>query len=228
MDLPNRDELEILLAAAAGRVFGRTRRELLKLLGNPPDLGKLTAAFWEAAGVRSQNVIRPIMERIYLEAAERFAVSLIIGVDWALVNEGAVSWASGYTFDLVRGLDATSQRALQRAVSAYFEQGQTMGELTDRIGRIFSPQRAEAIAVTEVTRAASQGEIGIAAEIRRQGVDMIPVWQANNDSLVCPICGPLHGVKAQGGIFTASSGTFSSPPAHVRCRCWLNHELPEA
>jgi len=139
-------------------------------------------------------------------------------VDWGLRKQAAVDWARQYTFNLVRGINNTDRKYLQSAVSSYFEQGQTRQELEDRIGRIYSPNRASMIAVTEVTRAASEGERAIAKELESQGIRMIPIWQTNNDELVCPLCGPKHGQEIKDGIY---------PPLHVNCRCFTNHELPK-
>jgi len=35
---------------------------------------------------------------------------------------------------------------------------------------------------------------------------------------VCPICGPKHNREIKDGQY---------PPAHPRCRCWVNHEIPD-
>jgi SPP1 gp7 family putative phage head morphogenesis protein len=97
-----------------------------------------------------------------------------------------------------------------------------MGDLRGRLGRIYSPVRAEMIAVTEVTRAAAEGERATVREIEKEGIRMVEVWQTNNDSLVCPICGPRHGKKVGDG-WSKNDG----PPAHPRCRCWLTHTFTE-
>ena len=228
MDLANRDDFEQQLARALARVNGRHRREIIELLGDPPDPNRVDAEFWQRASDELQGVIRPIIEKVALESAEQLSENVVIGVDWGLVNQSAADWAGQYTFDVVSGINRTSRTALQRALQRYFAQGQTIGELQDSIARIFGAQRAEMIAVTEVTRAAARGEVTIAEDVARQGVQMVRVWQTNRDELVCPICGPLQGQQAQNGIFVHPDGsTYSEPPAHVRCRCWLNHELPE-
>lgn len=228
MDLSNRDEYEQRLARALSRVYGRHRREIVELLGDPPDPVRLDVEFWNRSSEELQAVVRPILEKVALESAEQLARESVIGVDWGLVNQSAADWASRYTFDQVSGITRTSQRAIQRAISRYFAQGQTIGELYDSLSRIFGPVRAEMIAVTEITRAAARGEVLIADDIARQGVVMVRVWQTNRDELVCPICGPLQGQQAENGIFTHPDGsTYTEPPAHVRCRCWLNHALPE-
>jgi hypothetical protein len=81
-----------------------------------------------------------------------------------------------------------------------------------------SPIRAEMIAVTEVTRAASQGEQAIARELARAGIVMTPIWNTNQDDIVCPLCGPKNGKEIEDGQF---------PPRHPRCRCWVSYELPK-
>lgn len=226
-ELIDRDIIEAELTRTLARINGRVRREALHLLGDPPDLLKITGEFWDNASVELQAALRPALERAAIATAEALNEVLPLGVDWGIVNQAAADWASDYTFELVRGVNATSQQAMQRAISRYYERSQTIGELRESIARIFSPNRAQAIAVTEVTRAAARGELMVADDLRRQGIDMVAVWNTNEDELVCPICGPLAGVQAENGIFRARSGFFDSPPAHVNCRCWVSHELPE-
>lgn len=217
-DIPNRDELE----RAYGRLVARLLKEyggnLAEVLGDPPSLSNIPPDFWDVESRRWMQALAPFGERVYLEAATRLMAEIPIGVDWTLVNERAVNWARQYTFDLVRGLQDTDRRMLQEAVGAYFEQGQTIGDLHERIARSFGPVRAEMISVTEVTRAASEGEQAVAKELAAQGIEMVPVWQTNNDELVCPLCGPRHGKQITDGVY---------PPLHPRCRCWVNHELPK-
>jgi hypothetical protein len=74
------------------------------------------------------------------------------------------------------------------------------------------------IAVTEVTRASVEGERAQVRELAAQGVVLVATWQTANDELVCPVCGPRNGRRE-------GDGWDSPPPAHPRCRCWLNHEV---
>jgi ribosomal protein S2 len=90
--------------------------------------------------------------------------------------------------------------------------------LKDSLSSLFGPVRAEIIAITEVTRAAVEGERAMVAEVAKQGIQMVAVWNTNNDEIVCPICAPLNQ-KKQGEAWTFP------PPAHPRCRCWLNHDF---
>ena len=219
-DIPNRDALEKILARQLGGLNRRQLGKLLELMGDPPKLENVPLSFWDDAGKELAQVVTPFSERVYLEAAERMLESIPIGVDWSLVNEAASSWAQQYSFNLVGGINTTTQRAVSRATGNFYSQGQTIGQLTGRLGRIYSPIRAEMIAVTEVTRAAAEGEREVVAELAKEGIRMYEVWQTRNDELVCPICGPRHG-KRVGDGWNSSQG----PPAHPRCRCNIRHEF---
>ena len=118
----------------------------------------------------------------------------------------------------MRGLNQTSERQLQRAISRAFESGETLADTRRRIRRIYSPVRADMIATTEITRAAVEGELIAAREIQRLGVQMVTVWQTRADEMVCPVCAPRNQTR-QG------DGWQLPPPAHPRCRCWISHEV---
>ena len=215
-DLANRDKLEKQYMRLLAKLLNAYGGRLLEELGDPPDLANLPPDFWDREAEELVRALAPFGERVYLDAAAQMMETLPSGVDWALVNEAAVTWANQYTFELVRGITQTNINLLQTSVSAYFDQGQTIGELEQRLLNAFGPIRAEMIAVTEVTRAASEGEQQIAKELAEQGIHLLPIWQTNNDALVCPICGPKHNKEIKDGVY---------PPAHPRCRCWVNHEI---
>ena len=218
-DIPDRDDREAEIARLLGKWMKEQQKLILQLLGDPPDLSKLPPQFWEEIGAEGVAILRPFMNKEALAAAERVLGTISIGVDWALINEAAVEWATRYTFELISGINETSRQALQKLIPSYFEEGLSQGELRDRLSNLYSPVRAEMIARTEVTRAAVEGERMTVRELARYGVQMVEVWQTRNDEIVCPICGPKHG-KKKGDGWTENDG----PPAHPRCRCWINHE----
>lgn len=209
-DLPNRDEQERAYAKLIAKLLKTYGGNILEVLGDPPSLDNIPPDFWDEEARRWVGALAPFGEQVYLDAATQMIAKIPIGVDWTLINERAVDWARRYTFDLVRGLQDTDRRMLQQAIGAYFEQGQTRGQLEERILRSFGPVRAEMIAVTEVTRAASEGEQQVAKELAVGGIEMVPIWQTNNDEIVqeCPICWPRHNQPITDGFF---------PPAHPRC-----------
>lgn len=231
-DVPDRDNLENTLSRALGKLLRVQMGKLLELMGDPPKLENVPEEFWLEQGVDMDKTIRPFLQKLYLDQAERAMSEGSIGVDWGMVNERAIEWSRQYSFDLVRGINATSRQTLRRAVGNYFERSMTIGELEDMIRGTFGPVRAEMISVTEVTRAAARGEDAIWEELHAQGIDMTPIWNTNNDELVCIICGPLNGKPAAGR--DGGEPYWNHPdkgrvtlPAHPRCRCFESSELPK-
>ena len=57
---------------------------------------------------------------------------------------------------------------------------------------------------------------------------LVKRWFTVQDSRVCPICAPLHDVAIPfGDSFVSSGGSGfmgQRPPAHPRCRCFLQFE----
>lgn len=227
-DIPNRDVLENRFARLLGKIQAGDYARLIKLMGKPPDLAKVPLTFWNEVATDSVRVMAPFLETVYLDQAKEVLQLSPIGVDWTLINQGAVTWAHNYAFDLVTHINETSRNGLAAAIQAYFREAgpevrttleqriASYDEFVRRAGNLFGPTRAEVIAVTEITRASVQGELAIAADLRSQGVNMDAVWETNNDELVCPICAPRNGKKQ-------NDGWADPPPAHPRCRCWINH-----
>ena len=220
-DVVGRDELERKLARKLGSLQRAQMMRLLEHLGDPPKIENVPAMFWDEVGKELAVVLAPFLEEVYLTQAKELMLSQPIGIEWSLIHERAVTWVQQYTFDMVRDINQTSRSALQKAVSAYFERGQTIGELEQSISGLFGPVRASMIAVTEVTRASVQGELAIAKELSAAGIDLIHIWRTNRDEITCALCAPLDG-KKQG------DGWSDPPPRHVRCRCWLSTEINKA
>lgn len=218
MDVPNRAELERRIARRVGRELRGEVYDLVDMLNETPSFNDVPSSFWQERGAILQDILKPLLVGVFVAQAEADADYLGVGVDWNLVNERAANWARDYSFELVKELTDTSQQLLRDSISAYFEQGLTIGDLEARLVGEFGPVRAEMIAVTEVTRAASAGEEGLAAELEAAGIHMDEVWNTNNDELVCDICGPLDQT-VKGVDWT------EAPPAHVNCRCWVGLEI---
>lgn len=224
--LVNRDEIERRLARVIGREQRAALNELLKLLGNPPLLENVPPEYWETGFKQLASAIEPELVNIYMEQAQAFLSEIPIGVSWDAINTGASEYARTYGYDLVREIAQNTQngvaeilRLLQEEIPAFYEEGLSLGELEARLSRWFGPVRAEMIAVTETTRAATEAERAVVEQIYSEsGVRMIPYWNTENDELVCPICGPRDNKPITDGKF---------PPAHPRCRCWATHRMPE-
>ena len=229
-DIPNRDQLEAEVARLLGRWMKEQQTLIIQLLGDPPNLANLPPEFWTEIGAEGVSILRPFMNQQALDAAERMLADITIGVDWALVNESAATWARQYSYELVTGINQTSQHALQRIIPSYFEQGMSQGELRQALSNLFSPVRAEMVARTEVTRAAFEGEQITIGELAKEGANMIAIWGTRNDEIVCVICGPMHGREADGYSpprrpywIHPEMGMRLEPPAHPRCRCGADY-----
>jgi len=193
---------------------------VIRELGNPPNINNLSPELWGEVGKELQGVLQPGLEEIFLASAEAMLDDVVIGADWALINETAAEWAGKHVSDLVVDIVGTKRKIVNRAVEQFYRDGLTVGDLEGRLVRAFGPINANMIASTEITRAAVEGELAVVAELERQGARMQARWQTNFDEDVCQICAPRNK-HVRGTNWT------EPPPAHVRCRCWLNHEFME-
>jgi hypothetical protein len=136
----------------------------------------------------------------------------------------AAKWAASYAYDLIREINKTTIESIRNAISAFVSTpGMTIGDLVGMIP--LSPDRALTIAVTETTRAFSEGQRAAGVEMREQfpDVQVFKEWFTNNDDLVCEICGPLNEkvIKFEDS-FPADEEGLDGPPAHPNCRCWTS------
>ena len=223
----SREELEKRLAALVGEELRQQLNELMRLLGDPPDLSKVTPEYWQNGGAQLREKVQPVLQEIYLTQARAQLVDAQVQLagtelrfNWDLVNQTAVDWASGYTFDMVKDLLELSRQRLQEAVSEYYESPTTIGELIEEISPEFGAIRAEKIAVTEVTRSAVEGEQGTVDQLLEEnpGIEVIDYWLTNRDEKVCKLCAPRHN-QPRGTLWT------KNPPAHPVCRCGVRRDF---
>lgn len=86
---------------------------------------------------------------------------------------------------------------------------------------LFSAERAAATAITETTRAISQGQQAAAGLIALATRSRLTVrWKTEGDDKVCPICSPLDG-KTENEPEGYGREFPGGPPAHPYCRCEL-------
>src|SRR3990172_6909610 len=179
MDIPNRAELEAKLAQKLGRLGQTQLRGLRDALGNPPKMENLSPDYFDRLSDELQGVIQPIMEEIYVaQAAALMGIrQKAVAVDWNVVNQRAAEWARKYSGVLCKDITDKSREAIRQQVEGFYRDQRTMGDLEASLSRLFGPVRVEMIAITEVTRASAQGEMGFAEELRRLGLKTVHVWQ---------------------------------------------------
>jgi hypothetical protein len=209
-----RDAAERRLMAALEELFATLAPDVAARLakGEMPSEQELADAL--------AKVIQPELVKAAVEEFERLGVSVGVQFDPAVVNEAMVAWAQSYTFDLVKGLTATTRTTLQRAMEQFTSTpGMTRGQLEALLEPVFGKVRAEAISITEVTRAATAAIEQYQAELDGAGIQMEKIWHTNRDELVCPLCGPLDGKPE------SKWGDSGPPPRHTRCRCFTTLRL---
>lgn len=226
----NRTEIERKLARVLSRDLRGELDKLMGYLGDPPDLSRVPAEYWNNGWRGIQKDVEPVLLDVYLTQATNVMLSVGIGVSLDNINHQAVNWARSHTEEVLRNMwrnrrDITAEmlanaRQVGEIIGQGYEQGLTIREISERLQSYYSPVRAEMIAVTETTRAVVEGERAYVEQLEREtGQKMIPIWMTANDELVCPICAPRNEKPI------LNSTDF--PPAHPRCRCGVGWEFPK-
>lgn len=152
-------------------------------------------------------------------------------IDYTTTNLQAAEWARKYAGALIREIDTTSLDAVRRALQTFVETpGFTIGDLMNLLSPAFGEQRAQSIAVTEVTRSYAQGNRLAADEMKEQfpDVKVIDKWFTNNDYIdgvhgLCDLCAELDGKEVEHGEnFYEPENEYQDghPPRHPHCFCW--------
>lgn len=200
-DLPNRLQREEELASGLMLAW-RPYRDL-----DPAEVpwGDVTAA--------QRRVMVPVLAGTYIDAADQLGDELGVDVD---VSAAASGWASAYSSELAAAITAHSITMAATAVS--------LGA-GGSLGLAFGSARAEGIGVSETARAITAGGRDIAGRFNvLTGETIKRTWWTEKDGRVCPICRPLHRTSEDTWIIVIPAG----PPAHPRCRCWLEYRTEQA
>lgn len=230
-----KDRLEIEIAAAILRYWdeqlGRIRVRLGQVEGLKAKIkiGQLVLFDTEEEEAELRAILEEVLalgagQAVGAEVATLEAAGVVI--DWTQAHTAASAWARQYCAKLVRGVTETTRKQIAADVGAWVDKpGATMGDLYDRLATSygFSPKRAQAIAVTETTRAFARGTIATAREVEKDGLFVLDkFWRTNRDDRVCSACSPLHGTSVEGAdaYFDTLAGPVKGPPLHTRCRCW--------
>lgn len=222
MDLKNRAQIEVEFAAKLSRLQTRHRAELANLIGFPPDITRVPADFWGRVEQESQQDVTATLILIFVRSAVQHA-----GDAFAVAAESrANAWASKQGRTLAANMASNVQQRLQHASRRWEQITQRVAtggaplaksDVASALSDILGEIRAESIAITETTAAASAGsEAAIADTI---GLSEADTWYTASDQRVCPICSPLHGTPRPfwSRFFPAGPG------AHPRCRCWIQY-----
>lgn len=231
-DVPDRNAREARLARELARVSAGRRRKLLAILGDPPDLNRVTPEFWAELEEEVRRGLADGLLAVYLLMAED------LPIDWSRyprerVIDAAARYAAERAGQVAKSYSETSRERLEDLLRPRPPPEPAPGELRspppppprprEVVDRIFTPARGvENVSVTEITGAASAGEVQTLDDyVAVTGLVATSVWQTERDPRVCPICRPLHGKRREVWREAFPMG----PPAHPGCRCYLEHRL---
>jgi len=150
------------------------------------------------------------------------------------IEAAAGEWAAKKTKQIVKDFRAKTLEILQKA-----KLKQDRLDQAALLALVLNPMRAKTLASTQVTSAASAGELTQIKKFKQQPpkIEVDPVtgvmtkgpttttetyWRTRNDSAVCSICGPLNNKPEDvwGQVYPDGPGS-----AHPNCRCYLETEI---
>ncbi len=176
-------------------------------------------AFWDDEAQILVRILASFFERAGTEAAQHGvdmleqSVEVDIGVNWALVNENVIRWVNQRAANATAQIISTTRASFETHFEDWVRSGAPLDDLIDAMAPDLGRDRAERIAVTEVTNVFAEGNVaawsasGMVAEIEIETAE---------DELVCPICWE----KVDHNPYLLDDPD-ARPAFHTRCRCWL-------
>lgn len=198
---------ERALAEALTRILGTIERSVLRAIiaDQPLDLESLMHGLSAA--------LLPAVTSAALTALDSLANEIGLDLDEAQAVANLMQWSTSYSAELVQGLTTTTKTLLEQAITTYRATPMNRATLEALLKPAFGQRRAESIAVTEITRAASQANTHYQQYLAEAGLTFVRVNNTNADDRVCAICGPLNNKPE------ADWPNPAGPPWHPRCRC---------
>ncbi len=200
-ELKGRTKYERELSNSIERVLARQRQHL-------KETGRINSREFKRDFNEAVAIIFAI---IFLESGD--SLFRQFKLDPGSAGAAGRKWARSYSRDLGDQLFVTSVNKLADA--------RTAGEDPD-LERIFGRERAEAIAITEVTRANTEGERRAKAAIEEALELEIPAFWQVLDGEACKVCLGLNGQNLE----TLPRQYRNGPPAHPSCRCFVRYGVP--
>lgn len=224
-DLPNRARFERELTEALSEALSKAQRTLARELWHEgmtqAELANAPQSVLRDVRNDVQRVLQEALPLAFIEAANNFASEMGYGLDEDALAEAAATWGTEYAATLARQLVERRQIRLreiaQRAPDVELERKDLLALLLLAL----SLGGVAAIAITELSGAASRGEEFVQKQLESQSIEVERVWYTQEDERVCPVCEPRHGRKE-------GNGWSLPPPAHPRCRCYLGYRITSA
>jgi len=174
---------------------------------------------WEQFSQDLKAAILPIIREAMQAEYTRALRELKIEVDEESAPTAASEWARQHAGELEKKLSETTRKLFANTLAEFQETpGMTLDAVAKSLEGAFGPNRAESIAITEITRSAAAGVSAYQKTLVENGIETTRFWNTNADALVCPICGPMNNKPE-------SEWGDKVIPAHSRCRCFYSLKL---
>lgn len=216
MDLAERPKFERDLAGKLNKLSEKHFAEWKKLAGSPPDPRRVPITFWQKVQKEIDEQAAAILLLIVAASIKSHSKPLLPWIEQQPTKQTSISnaqeigrqWADQRSKQLA---SEVVKNSIDRLANAVAENAAATAE------SVFGPDRNENIAVTTTSETISRGgEITISQTVGQSNND---TWYTERDSKVCPFCNPLHGRTRD----TWSRFFPDGPPAHPRCRCWIEY-----
>lgn len=185
--------------------------------------GDYTAVDTDLRGVLDEHVANTVLEA----GAERVTPIRGLADDQSaeLIETGikahGATYLDKYWNPFLEDLSATEKAYVDRVIAdVMVSTGVTQQDIEDRLS-MFGQLRAQRIAFTEPTRAASQQTLEVLRTAQGAGINVARIWNTEKDRIVCDICKALDGKydTEWAAIYTGTEDISQGAPAHVNCRC---------
>lgn len=166
------------------------------------------------------SALRPALISLVEDAtAAAIATALTRGLDFYVdsVTEAVAELVPGYVKDWEKEIVASTTERVSAMVKAYEVGVYDLDEMMDRVDKLFDPERAELIAVTETTRIFDVVNQIVNAEAGVEKVRFLTV----RDPWVCPEC-----AQYDNQVFDVDE--LPEIPVHPNCRCFAAPVVREA
>jgi hypothetical protein len=220
-DLAHRAELERRIERAMSGLSSKERRELVALLGDPPDLANVPQSFWQDVYEDRIASLMGVLLLGFVVGARQHGAE-----DRSATAQAAQAYAERRAREVAQAFVERSQEAL-RAKGADWatrtsdpaKETPTKAEAREAAAEVFAPSRDENIGITETT---SAGQAGSEWAVTQRGeASDEDRWRTERDARVCPICSPLESRPRSEWQAKFPTG----PPAHPRCRCFIEYAV---
>ena len=177
-------------------------------------LTELPEDFLAEMGKEISPILMNRMQEVLVALQDRYTIDIDDAKEASLIADQLTS----YMPKLIKGLTDTTAELVKKIIDEGISVGGfTNEELIAKLLPAFGRKRAELIAITEYTRAASNATSVYQDYLKEFGIKAMRMWNTENDELSknCPICSPLNGKSEE--IWGAKYPMGA--PAHPRCRC---------